>query len=167
MDEMTAWRILKCFVQGWVPRTATEVSMDDKSELGQIEITFHGQVISKKNLYMPTIAGGTVIFIKNSALQAKLDTLACQIPGDYRDIKLENPDIRVEMTVAHIRGDQDGAYTTLLDLLVDAGVLYNDNIARCNGRKILEPCVISDHWKTVVTLTPRGSSPSRRIRRSV
>lgn len=121
------------------------------------EITLFGQLISKKNMYMPRTVGKgknmKVIFIKNSQLQSKLDALACQIPADMRDLKLQNPDIRLEMTVAHQSGDQDGAYTTLLDILVSAGVLYNDNIKRNNGRKILEPCVLSDHWKTVITLT--------------
>jgi hypothetical protein len=124
------------------------------------ELILHGQLVSKKNLYMPRIVGKgsaqKVIFIKNSELQSKLDSLACQIPADMRNLKLESPDIHVEMTVAHQQGDQDGAYTTLLDILVEYGVLYNDNIKRCNGRKILEPCTISDHWKTVVTLTTRS-----------
>jgi hypothetical protein len=117
------------------------------------EITLWGQLVSKKNMYTPIKTESGVIFIKNSQLQAKINALACQIPADMRGLKLENPDILVRMTVAHQQGDQDGAYTTLLDILVDAGVLWNDNIKRCNGRKILEPCVVSDHWKTVVILT--------------
>lgn len=120
----------------------------------EIVITLWGQVRSKKNAYLPMVINGKMRMIKNSKLRESLNALDCQIPAEYRGLMLVSPDFRLEMTVADGRSDQDGAYTTILDLLKEAKVIRNDSIASFNGRKILAPCVISDHWKTVITLTP-------------
>jgi hypothetical protein len=135
----------------------------EMSKVGEIdyEIILHGQLVSKKNLYMPLMIKGRVRMIKNSALQAKIDEIACQVPADMRGLMLVHPDVRLQMTVAHGRGDQDGAWTLLCDILKDLRVIRNDSIAQFNGRKILEPCVMSDHWRTVLTLTPTQPTTGR------
>lgn len=104
---------------------------------GPIEIIFRGHIPSKKNSYSPR--KDKPGFFKNSKLQTQLDRLALQIPGEYRDLKLESPDLHFYFTYEKANWDTDNAMTTLLDLLVRYGVLKNDNIKSLNGLKVIHP----------------------------
>jgi Holliday junction resolvase RusA-like endonuclease len=121
------------------------------------EITLFGQVPGKKNRYSPTVnkKTGKAMFIKDSKLQKELDDLLVQIPGELRNLRLESPDIEVELTVPNGRADRDNIFTSLLDVLVQARVLRNDSTAASNGRYTIYPATISDYYKTVIRITPR------------
>lgn len=118
------------------------------------EITFWMKIQAKKNQYMPALIGGRARFIKNSRLQKDLDAIACQIPATMRGLNLVHPQIDLYVTVPDGRSDRDNILTTLLDLLVTCGVIKNDSIAQLNAKIIIHPAVISDHFKTVIVLTP-------------
>jgi hypothetical protein len=118
------------------------------------EITLWQKVSSKKNKYLPMIIGGKASLIKDSKLRKELDALASQIPASMRNLNLEHPEIEVMMTVADGRSDRDNVLVTIMDLLVSTGVLRNDSIAASNGKITVYPAILSDHFKTVVRLTP-------------
>jgi hypothetical protein len=117
-----------------------------------IIIELFGQIPSKKNRYTPRKDGKGMF--KNSNLQTELDRLAMQIPGWARDFNLVSPDIQFQFYVRNGRSDRDSAVTTILDLLVEYGVLKNDTIASCNGTMTTHPAILADEWRTVVTLKP-------------
>lgn len=78
----------------------------------------------------------------DSDVKQQIDTLTTQALFHWKQPgPVEHPALTVTFFVAAARQDQDGQYTTILDCLQAAGVLVNDNWARNNGRKILEPCV--------------------------
>lgn len=114
------------------------------------EFTLYGKVPSKKNRYMPRKDRPGMI--KDSALRTELDRLGMQIPGELRDLKLTHPDIAIQMVVCDGRSDRDSALTTILDLLVQYGVIANDSIAKCNGLLRVPPAVKGEDWQTKVTI---------------
>jgi Holliday junction resolvase RusA-like endonuclease len=114
------------------------------------EIQLSGKPCSKKNRYTPRSDGKG--FFKNTKLKADLDWLAIQIPGQYRDLKLVDPDITVQMYVMNYRMDRDNILVSMMDLLVQAGVLRNDNMADCNGTITIPPAIRSGSWQTIITL---------------
>lgn len=117
-----------------------------------ITVELLGVVPSKKNRYHPASNGKG--FFKDSKLQAELDRLALQIPGSVRDIKLESPQIDFYITYVRADHDRDNCVTTILDLLVEYGVLVNDNIKRCNGAMHIWPAEKGEYDKVTVVLTP-------------
>jgi hypothetical protein len=124
-----------------------------------IEITLRGHIPSKKNSYSPR--KDKPGFFKNSKLQVQLDRLALQIPGEYRDLKLESPDLHFYFTYEKANWDTDNAMTTLIDLLVQYGVLANDNIRRLNGFKVIHPAVKGDFDGCRVLIYPPGLTLDR------
>lgn len=123
------------------------------------EIELRGHIPSKKNSYRPRRGGKGRGFFKDTRLQAELDRLALQIPGEYRDLKLESPHLEWNFTYARANWDLDNAKTTVLDLLVQYGVLMNDNIKRLNGGETTHPAVKGDYDSVRVVITPQPESP--------
>lgn len=122
-----------------------------------VEIEFLGKIPSKKNSYTPR-KGGHGMF-KSKELTQQLDRLAMQIPGDVRDLKLESPEIDFYFRYQSANWDRDNAATSLMDLLVNYGVLVNDNIKRSNGRITIHPAEHGEFDGCRVVLTPRLSEP--------
>jgi len=121
-----------------------------------ITLEFFGKVEAKKNSKTPFVGKDGKMRVANSKkAQDSMNAIMLQVPGEYRDLNLESPDIWFMFTVADGRSDRDNMVSTLLDCLVKMKVLKNDSIARNNGRIIIEPAVISDHYKTVVEIMPR------------
>lgn len=118
-----------------------------------IEIVLAGHPPSKKNGYTPR--RDRPGFFKNSKLQTEIDRLAIQVPGEYRDLKLESPDIDYYFTYTKANWDRDNAAVCLGDILVTMGVLASDNLAHCNGRITLHPAVRGPYDETRIVLTPR------------
>ena len=114
------------------------------------EIELSGPLPSKKNRYMPR--RDRPGFFKNQRLRDELDRLIIQVPGQLRDLKLEHPNITMQMFVRNSQKDRDNGLTAILDILVCAGVLKNDSIARCNGKITLLPAIFTDYDKTIITL---------------
>lgn len=117
-----------------------------------IVIEFRGRVPSKKNRYSPR--KDKPGFFKDSKLQAELDRLAMQIPGQYRDLKLESPIVDFFFCYVKANWDRDNAAQALTDLLVEYGVLANDNIRRFNGTVTIHPAVLSDYDGVTVAIRP-------------
>jgi Holliday junction resolvase RusA-like endonuclease len=116
-------------------------------------ITLKGISPSKKNRYLPIIRGGHATMIKDKKLQGELDLLELQIPLYSRTLKLQHPHIVMQFYVDKTNGtsrDRDNMAQMTMDLLVHAGVLYDDRIKRNNGFFLMPPAVIGTENKTEV-----------------
>jgi Holliday junction resolvase RusA-like endonuclease len=116
------------------------------------EFTLYGITKSKKNTYTPKRTGG---MYKNTELQAELDNLEAQVPGDVRDLRLEHPDVLVEFSSRSKRRDRDGLLTTVLDVLVKCGVFQNDDIAHFNGTVTLLPAKVGQEDAVHLLIFPK------------
>lgn len=54
---------------------------------------------------------------------------------------LVHPDVTVRMYVFNLSKDRDGIWTTILDILRHAGILFEDNIRHFNGTVIMLPAI--------------------------
>lgn len=122
------------------------------------EIEFCAAIPSKKNLYGVSKIGKR--FKPKEVRDAELLCLS-QIPPEYCNLKLRHPAVETWMywPKKSWAQDQDGAYTTCLDYLVKAGVLFDDRIRDFNGPKLHHPAVESDRKKMVIRLYPDGKLP--------
>ena len=119
-------------------------------------IVLYGHVPSKKNLYRRARNGRMFL---DREVSDQIGALTSHAQRQWRGRRpLENPDIEVTLHVRNGRGDRDNKWTTISDVLQEAGVLVNDNIARCNGTIILRPCVISASERAFIRLTPRQAT---------
>lgn len=104
-----------------------------------IELELFGKIPSKKNRYQRNPNRNRPF--KDRELARAIDDLLLQIPPVYRNLRLEHPDIAVQFGFDNFRQDRDNALTTLLDVLVVAGVLADDSTSRCNGTITVLPAV--------------------------
>lgn len=116
----------------------------------QLEIS--GKIPSKKNLYSPMANGKG--FFKGSKLLNAEKVFSLQIPGEYRDLKLENPHIVIQLKLPKKswRSDRDNAVTTILDYLVKFGVLKDDSINHLNGALFMAPVIESSEYKCLISI---------------
>lgn len=91
--------------------------------------------------------------------RAMLNSMAMQIPREYRDIFLENPSVEWDFTYTNSRVDTDNIISTVLDLLVQYHVLAGDSIKHFGGRQVINPPVRGDVDSVTVTLTPNPEPP--------
>ena len=108
----------------------------------EYEIVLYGAPFSKKNRYMPR--KDKPGFFKGSRLEDQINRMSLQITGEMRDLKLRHPDVTVEMHSPHGRFDRDNFLTALLDILVNMGVIVDDNVSNFNGTMTVLPCVSED-----------------------
>lgn len=122
-----------------------------------VRLTLWGDIPSKKNRYLPRHGR----MIKISSVSRIIDELAVQVPGWLRGKKLTHPDVSVTFTVpkSSTRRDRDGMLTTILDVLVDLGVIKDDCIASFNGKLTVYPAIISDHFKCDIAMSARNRNP--------
>ena len=97
-----------------------------------VQITLEGHIPSKKNSYSLGKNGG---MFKNKELLAALSSLEWQAKAQYRALGRFSPieyprSISATFYVADGRSDLDNKYVALQDVLVSAGVIVNDSIAR-------------------------------------
>lgn len=124
-----------------------------------IELELFGKIPSKKNRYQRNPRRNRPF--KDRELARAIDDLVLQIPPVYRNLRLEHPDITVQFGFDNFRQDRDNALTTLLDVLVVAGVLADDSTSRCNGTITLLPAVRSEvPFSRVVLRLPESPQPS-------
>lgn len=64
-----------------------------------------------------------------------------------------HPALRVQLCVTWRGADRDNKLSTVLDVLVEAGVLKNDNIANCNGLLELLPACVCGQDRAVIHIT--------------
>lgn len=107
---------------------------------GQHRLVLRGHVPSKKNLLRVANGHG----YRDTKVVAEIEALRtyARIAWGLRR-PLEHPKIEVRFFVKERRGDRDNMLTTILDCLTSAGVLVNDNIARCNGTITIRPAVVT------------------------
>lgn len=122
-----------------------------------VTIRFTGKVPSKKNKWRRRAQGGIGV---DRDTQMRIDELTAEAYlawhrtirfGDWPS-PLEHPGMVWRFGISNFGQDQDNIVTTLLDCLVKAGVLKDDNFAHCNGKKELEPAVRvpkGDEWVEV------------------
>jgi Holliday junction resolvase RusA-like endonuclease len=91
-----------------------------------MRIILEGPIPSKKNMLRRSKNGG---MFRNAEVSAKIDALTMQAAIQWGERgPLIRPSIQVLFRVIDKRSDIDNKMTTVLDCLVKAGVLENDNI---------------------------------------
>lgn len=115
-----------------------------------IELSF--DCISKKNSYQQTKSGRR--FKPKRVVDGELIALS-QIPAELVDLKLKHPRIEFQAFIPKKSWslDIDGVFTTILDILVKAGILAQDNIRNCNGGISILPVQDSARKRFVIKLT--------------
>lgn len=105
-----------------------------------ITLVLHGPVPSKKNLLRPKRSGGLYLDRKTSA---EMTALVWQAKNQWgQRPALVSPSVSVVFHVRSRRSDRDNRLTCILDALVTAGVLANDNIENFNGPVIIDPAIV-------------------------
>ena len=109
---------------------------------GPLDVTLvlWGHCPSKKSAYRVTESGRMISDAETKSQIGVLQTQAMLQWGQRGPV--EHPEVTTTFYVRSGRSDEDGKYVTLMDVLQNAGVIVNDNIAHFNGRKVHEPCVI-------------------------
>jgi Holliday junction resolvase RusA-like endonuclease len=113
------------------------------------QITLRGHTPSKKNLYRRSKNGRLFL---NEEVKAQIDGLILQANSQWRAKPLEHPDVSVTFFVRDARGDRDNKWATISDVLQVANVIVNDNVARFNGRLVIQPAVIDTEERVVIEL---------------
>lgn len=112
----------------------------------QIRLVLRGSVPSKKNaLRRRSSSSKGVGYHYDETVKAQMDALVTQARiqwGARRETA--NPRILITFFVANRRQDRDGMFTTILDALVKARVLHDDNQQWCNGPVTIYPSVVVD-----------------------
>ena len=112
-----------------------------------------GHVPGKKNLLR---RGRGHHLYRDQGVTAEIDGLILQAReqwGAYPPIR--HPMMAITFHVRSRGGDRDNKLTTILDVLQQAGVLRNDNIAHCNGSIMLLPAIVvkkGENEATVIEL---------------
>ena len=95
---------------------------------------------AKKNQWRRSKHGGLYL---PSACRAAMNDLTLQARCQWgHGSPLENPAIALKLWLLNLRRDPDGIWTTLCDVLQDAGVIRNDNAKRLGGPSIRLPIVV-------------------------
>jgi Holliday junction resolvase RusA-like endonuclease len=102
-------------------------------------LTLRGAIPCKKNSYRRSVNGR---MYKTDEQAADIRALEWQAKAQWCDEPVTHPAITMRFYLPDMRRDRDNLATTVLDVLVNAGVLVNDNVRRCNGRIVIEPAVI-------------------------
>lgn len=113
-----------------------------------------GNIPSKKNTYK---AGGGRIYIPDEVKQ-KINGLTWQISRQWKGKpKLRHPNMVFRLFGGRSNQDRDNQVQTILDCMVKAGVLVNDDIGNSNGWMVTAPamkakkedegCVVNLHWE--------------------
>jgi len=101
----------------------------------RIELELYGKIPTVKDSYLPVMRKGKPALTKDRKLTAKLNYILEQIPREYWDLRLKHPEIIMQRFAPpeNQRRDRDGMLTTILDLLVRAGILVDDSDLYNNG----------------------------------
>jgi len=120
-----------------------------------LDITIEADVISKKNAYGSGKGGRR--FKPDRVVDAENDALL-QIPAEYFGLELKHPavEFKAYLPKKSWAMDRDGAWTTVLDYLVKAGVLKDDNVRNFNAPVYLHPTEESAVKRFRVRIYPNG-----------
>ena len=158
MSRVTVGALIDSAFQPPAPVSSKEIRLPISH--GPIEIEFAGEPLAFKNEKKPGWGRKkdgslkpTIYTDKNA--KAILDSFQLQIPGMYRNLKLEHPDIEIEFSMATDKHDRDNVLCLVLDALRKQGVLREDNVRHCNGKITLMPAVVDGEWITLVRIYPK------------
>lgn len=120
-----------------------------------LDITIIADVISKKNAYASGRGGRR--FKPKKVVEAENDALL-QIPSEYFGLELVHPavEFKAYLPKKSWAMDRDGAWTTVLDYLVKARVLKDDNVRCFNAPVYLHPVTESTEKKFRIRIYPNG-----------
>lgn len=120
-----------------------------------LDITIIADVISKKNAYASGRGGRR--FKPKKVVDAENDALL-QIPSEYFGLELVHPavEFKAYLPKKSWAMDRDGAWTTVLDYLVKARVLKDDNVRCFNAPVYLHPVTESTEKKFRIRIYPNG-----------
>lgn len=104
------------------------------------KLLLKGDIPSKKNRYRRGINNS---FYLPKIVSAQLASLEMQAMIQWRPRPaVEHPDITMMFVLTSRRKDPNNLQQTILDVLQKARVIVNDNVAKCNGRLVIEPSVV-------------------------
>ena len=111
-----------------------------------------GKPCSKKNSYSPMANGRG--FFKTKKIKNAEEVVSLQIPGEYRDLKLESPHIlfQLKMPRKSWRMDRDNIWTFYQDALKNNGVILDDSTGRFNGFILQAPVIESSEYKCLISI---------------
>jgi Holliday junction resolvase RusA-like endonuclease len=120
-----------------------------------LDITIIADVISKKKAYASGRGGRR--FKPKKVVDAENDALL-QIPSEYFGLELVHPavEFKAYLPKKSWAMDRDGAWTTVLDYLVKARVLKDDNVRCFNAPVYLHPVTESTEKKFRIRIYPNG-----------
>jgi Holliday junction resolvase RusA-like endonuclease len=118
-----------------------------KKAPGSTTLTLLGHCPSKKNAWK---RGKNGVYLDNK-VSAQIEWLTLQAAEQWSGRALvEHPNMRLRFYVRDKRQDRDNLMVTVMDCLQKAGVIRNDNTARCNGTILLEPSVMDKDERVVI-----------------
>lgn len=122
------------------------------------KLRIRGSVPNKKDRLRPGRPGQKMHYDRgDSAAMAAIVHQMRSTYGQWRPhYPPEHSDISVRLFVRNRRGDRDGKLAVLLDCMVQAGVLRNDSIARCNGRIVIEPAEVRQEEGAEIVISWEG-----------
>jgi Holliday junction resolvase RusA-like endonuclease len=120
-----------------------------------LDITIIADVISKKNAYASGRGGRR--FKPKKVVDAENDALL-QIPSEYFGLELVHPavEFKAYLPKKSWAMDRDGAWTTILDYLVKAKVIKDDNVRHFNAPVYLHPVEEAAEKKFRIRIYPNG-----------
>lgn len=120
-----------------------------------IEITIKADVISKKNAYASGKGGRR--FKPKRVVEAE-ETAMFQIPHEYYCLNLQHPAIEFKAYLPKKLWsmDRDGVWTTILDYLVKAQLLKDDNVRNFNAPVYFHPVSESNEKIFKLRIYPNG-----------
>lgn len=131
-----------------------------------LPVTFEllGPVPAKKQNWRPGKNGKVIFYGRQKANGERVD-----VRQQYKDLITQarivwgprracvHPSIQIQFFVTWRGADRDNKLSTVLDALVEAGVLQNDNIAQFNGNLRVLPAVVSEKERTVIRIVEEES----------
>jgi hypothetical protein len=161
-QELCALQLLgapRCAIDRLSARLEADVDALLDARQGRL-IQLHGRIPSKKNAKAIAPHGDTGKYTLWYAREdrQRINDLVQVAALSWRDLKtgrlpaVEHPSVCFEFYLqgtasseqihTRYRKDRDNMATTVLDVLVKAGVLVDDDIAHCNGRIQILPAVV-------------------------
>lgn len=123
-----------------------------------ITLRLRGELPSKKNDRQIRRWGPRVGIGNSREKEVLMAALAWQAREQWGQREpLEHPKMSFQFTVKHRRKDRDNLLTTVLDVLVTAGVLVSDSISKFNGTLTILPAIINKHAEEGVEIGIYGS----------
>lgn len=94
-------------------------------------LSINGPIPAKKNRWHRSKSGG--MYFDQGGITAQIAAITWQLKAQWQTAPAENPRIDIKFRCKDKRGDIDNKLSTLLDCMVHAGVIKNDNLKNLSG----------------------------------